>query len=707
MKRLFSLLLCLLPLLVAAQSGSPSVPATLPFANLTLRLTNGGQRAVQQKVDALRSHPASFQARVLLADAYFPLIDRVFQEEAVPLDFRYLALQESGLQGDAQSIHDAVGYWQFKREAASDFNLLMNDQVDERKHIVTASHAAAKYFKRSHNAFHNWLDVLLSYNLGIGGTKPYTLPTDAAATEMEVTERSHPYIITFLAHKIAFEQAVGLNGNPALALQEFPAIPGQPLAAMAANFQTTPEELTKHNRWLLAEVVPSDKVYTVLVPITDPSQRAALVAQQPVTTTAPVSAQPVPDPRHPGFVLINGLRALVALPGETKETLAQRAALKLRRFMRYNDLYAFDNVVAGQPYFVQKKRDKAAVEYHVAQLNETITTISQQYGVRTRSILSKNRMARNEELRPGRVLWLQHTRPRDVPVEYKTVQNAAALAAFERPTRSTMAAPAPAPVPSTRTFPPSAQPAPPVSAPATAPLATTTPADTAAMLNEAVTTTGTADTVAMPVATPVATPVVTPPSTPRSVYRPAPANTATSAPVAVGSVPTPAAPATEAAPATPAATPYPMMPAPATPAAVPANGLHTVRTKETLYGIARLYHISPRDLEAWNGLPLNPALQIGQQLRVTPPEAESAQPKATPTPTTAPTPAKAPIAPEAAPTKPQPATPTTVQHTVQAGESMYGISRKYGVTIRQIMEWNNKPDFNVRPGEVLTVTPTK
>jgi membrane-bound lytic murein transglycosylase D len=48
-----------------------------------------------------------------------------------------------------------------------------------------------------------------------------------------------------------------------------------------------------------------------------------------------------------------------------------------------------------------------------------------------------------------------------------------------------------------------------------------------------------------------------------------------------------------------------------------------------------------------------------------------------------------------------------VQHTVATGESMYAISRKYGVTIKQIMEWNNKPDFNVRPGEVLTIRAAK
>jgi membrane-bound lytic murein transglycosylase D len=48
-----------------------------------------------------------------------------------------------------------------------------------------------------------------------------------------------------------------------------------------------------------------------------------------------------------------------------------------------------------------------------------------------------------------------------------------------------------------------------------------------------------------------------------------------------------------------------------------------------------------------------------------------------------------------------------VRHTVAAKESMYSISRKYGVTIKQIMEWNNKPDFNVHPGEVLVIQPVK
>ena len=664
MKLLFSLLLALLPLLAAAQS----VPTTIPFAGLSLHLDAGGQRLVQQKVDALRSHPASFQARVVLADAYFPLIEKVFLQEGVPVDFRYLALQESGLQGEAQSIHDAVGYWQFKREAAADFGLLMNDQVDERKHIVASSRAAAQYLKRSNATFRNWLDVLLSYNLGIGGAKPYADAADANATGMDITARTHPYIITFLAHKLAYEPAVGRSASPTLALQEFPAQPGQPLSALAAAYHTTPDELTRYNHWLLASAVPADKAYTVLVPVTDATQLQALAARQPATSAATTAPSYQPDPRHPGFVLVNGVRALVAEPGDTPERLAERGQLPLRRFMRYNELFSFDNVVAGQPYFTQKKRDNAAVEYHVVRPEESLAAIARQYGVRAKSIQHKNRLARSEEPRPGRVLWMQHTRPRDVAVEYA---DAPALAAFAPPANSSAPAPATQPFPApagnvpveavmvemevaptspdtatSRTAPDTLATAAPTSAGAvyTAPRPAPTNANAAPRSDSAAATIATEEIVAAPGV------VLRDPAAPRSASAPTsavpiptgppagarPATTPARASMAPTSPPSATAPAARTpAPTSATATP--------SPEAVPASGLHTVRAKETIYGVARLYHLSPRDLEAWNNLPLNAGLQIGQVLRVVPPVAATSAAPVVPAPTS-PAPAKTPAA---------------------------------------------------------------
>ncbi|WP_139925875.1 LysM peptidoglycan-binding domain-containing protein [Hymenobacter sp. DG01] len=740
MRRIVLLLFFLLPLLATAQTVP--VPTNLSLAGLRLRLTDGGRNAIQQKVDALRRHPASFQARVVLADAYFPLIDRVFQQEGLPLDFHFLALQESGLQGDAQSIHDAVGYWQFKRESAADFGLLMNDAVDERKHIVASSKAAAQYLLRNNKVLRNWANSLLSYNLGLTGTKPYTLPTDADATEVEISEQTHPYILTFLAHKVAFEPAVGLNTRPPLLFQEFPAPAGKPLSIMAQALQQNPEELAKHNRWLLAPSVPTDRVYTMLVPITDPLQLTALAAQQKNATAGQLLNQPTADPENADFVRVNGLRALIALPGDTKESLAKRAGLKMRKFMQYNDLFAFDNIVTGQPYFVQKKRDKAAVEYHVARPGESVATVSQKYGMRAKAIWSKNRMPRNEELRPGRVLWLQHTRPKNVPVEYADGNNATALAAFEKP----VTAPAQAAPAATAPAVPTKQPEKKRKTDEAEPYMGRT-AGSARILEDAVEEesstvvqpdsatdehtenlnnlpptpvvtpssperpTPVAPRKPLPTAAPVADEPAASQAAPEPAEQPLPPATrpvATSAPVAAPT-PTPAtkpqAPAAATAPATSRPVPPTIIAPTAAPTeAIPANGLHTVQPKENLYSVARRFGLRPADIVLWNNLPQNPSLRIGQVLRLTAPD-DAATPAEPATPALPSRPA--PAAPRPTVPAPAPTSAASVQHTVLPGETMYSISRKYKVTIKQIMEWNSKPDFAVKPGEVLLIKPAQ
>lgn len=52
---------------------------------------------------------------------------------------------------------------------------------------------------------------------------------------------------------------------------------------------------------------------------------------------------------------------------------------------------------------------------------------------------------------------------------------------------------------------------------------------------------------------------------------------------------------------------------------------------------------------------------------------------------------------------PKPAPKSTASHTVQKGETLFSISRQYGVTPTQLQEWNSKADGSVKIGEVLVV----
>ncbi len=413
---------------LAAQPAAPhtAVPAAFDVAGLHLVLTDEARQLVQQKADGLRRHQPSFQARVDLADAAFPIIDRVLREGGVPLDFRYLALQESALQGDARSIHEAVGYWQLKQETAQGLGLAVNAAVDERQHLAASTRAAARYLLRNNAILHNWLNALLSYNLGLGGVKPYTLPTDPDATQLTITEATSPYVLMFLAQKLAFEPYCGQNPSPALRLQEFPAVAGQSLYSQALALHVDSAALAAHNPWLLAPVVPADKPYTLIVPVGDITQAAGMIANQRLQTQGELLSQPEVA-TNVAEVRINNLRALIALPGETLQDVARRGNQRPRDFFRHNELGAFDKAIPGRPYFLEAKRDEGDVEYHVLQPGESLFDVAQKYGMRQHALYAKNRLLRTDDLRPGRVLWLRHVRPREVAPEYRDLPESAGL----------------------------------------------------------------------------------------------------------------------------------------------------------------------------------------------------------------------------------------------------------------------------------------
>jgi membrane-bound lytic murein transglycosylase D len=44
-----------------------------------------------------------------------------------------------------------------------------------------------------------------------------------------------------------------------------------------------------------------------------------------------------------------------------------------------------------------------------------------------------------------------------------------------------------------------------------------------------------------------------------------------------------------------------------------------------------------------------------------------------------------------------------IEHEVRTTDTLYSIARKYGVTIKELMEWNNKKDFTLAIGEKLRI----
>jgi len=577
MKKLFPALLLGLASRSALAVAPPTVPSAIDAMGLHLTLDYEARQLVQAKVNSLCRHQASLEARIALAESAFPLIDKVLAEEGVPADFRYLVLQESALNGNAESKHGAVGYWQFKRETALDYGLTVDRNVDERRHLTASTRAAARYLTRSNNSLHNWVNTLLSYNLGLGGVQPYTRPADADASRMSVTASSSVYILDFIAQKVVFEPACAQHVVPFVPWREVPATPGLSIAQQAAAFSADPAAVARLNPWLLASKVPTNgRAYTLLMPLSG----TATPPPPPLLATSPVSRRgqrPAPAPVAAttvasGFLNVNGLRALVAQPGDTPASLAARGGASLGFFMKVNELSRNELLIPGSPYFFERKREAAEQEYHIVRPGQSLTAIAQHFGVLRHALLAYNHLHMGESVQPGLVLWLAHVRPRNVAAEYRAIPGSrpAPAVVAQRPV-------APAPEPATQEVEEEAE-----------------EAEEIAAINELPTEVPGAPVMALPTA-PARPVAVAGPSAPTVVLAPAPR------PVA--------------RPARPVAAPItaPVAVAPARPAAA---GTYTVAPHETLYGVARHLGVRPAELAAWNGLPPTAALQVGQVLRV-------------------------------------------------------------------------------------------
>jgi LysM repeat protein len=107
-------------------------------------------------------------------------------------------------------------------------------------------------------------------------------------------------------------------------------------------------------------------------------------------------------------------------------------------------------------------------------------------------------------------------------------------------------------------------------------------------------------------------------------------------------------------------------------------GVHVVRQKETIYGIAQMYGMTIGDLKATNNL-ISDLVLLGQTLVVVPvQDAKSEKP----------------LDQESV---------EPVFHLVEKSETLYGISRKYGVSVQSIKELNHPMNEMVIPGQKIRI----
>lgn len=122
-----------------------------------------------ENVRSQRGQKERFLAGVIDSGRYMKEIKRILQAYNLPEELAYLPHVESSFNFLAYSKIGAAGIWQFTRATGEQY-LTIDDTLDERLDPVLATHAAAKYLKKSYTTLNNWPLALTSYNYGLAGT---------------------------------------------------------------------------------------------------------------------------------------------------------------------------------------------------------------------------------------------------------------------------------------------------------------------------------------------------------------------------------------------------------------------------------------------------------------------------------------------------------------------------------------------------------
>ena len=565
----------------ASLAQAPEVPHKMHFANLTLTIRDEARREIQRDVDALTRHPKYFNVKAERAKTYFPIISKIFAEEEVPDDLKYLVLQESALVADAVSVSNAVGFWQFKDFTAISVGLRVDGQIDERMNIASASRGAAKYLKQNNQQFDNWIMALQAYQMGAGGVKRSVGDKHNGKRHFEVTADTYWYIKKFIAHKVAFENEV--HGEPQVKAVFIDSRGRKTISEVASEMALEESVLKEYNKWALGRSIPDDKSYMIVVPngkISDefPTNILSSNKASKAKPLASKSGRIVPE-----IKLINGLRAIKALEDESLVALSGRAGITLARFLKFNEMNIDRTLEPGEFYFLDKKKMRSFEFQHKVKLGDDLWSISQLYGLQLRKLKKWNGTLSDERLTVGSVVQLS-----SLAVSLQT------------------------------------------------PLPTVSNEKIASLEEE----TFNWDVKSVQSALPTKDSVVQ-----------------SSAPLAESSLPL---------------------------VENQVSKEHIVMKGETLYSIAKMHEVSVMSLANWNTLVLTDGLRVGQKIVLYSSKDREKVHVSDPAGVVA-------------------FKDAQLTHEVRPSDTLYAIARRYGVTIKDLMDWNDKKELSLKEGEKIKI----
>ncbi|NME69195.1 transglycosylase SLT domain-containing protein [Flammeovirga aprica] len=402
-----------------------SLPSSFNLMGSKVVVTQGGMEKIMAKYNSLTRSQKHYDILLERCNTYFPYIARELQTRGVPEEFKYLALQESLLDGNAISnaTPPAVGFWQFKDFTAEERGMIINRTVDERKNVVAASIGAADYLSKNHYYLGNWFYAMISYHDGLTGAKNHIKKNKLNYySQVTINEKTHPYVLHYLAHYFAFKDKVGKDQNHMVlielptsgySLSQVSKFTGQPLNIISSN-----------NIWLSGSYIPEDKVYSVMIEA-KPDEINQLVAKlSPYAKTRKTRARsaifqfyadsiqddyPFVLPTHTesdnskyDFAIVNGVKAVILKEEMTqKELIKSLGSISKGKLKKYNYIKGKDKLLKDTHYYIEPLPTSIPVSYHVLKEGESLNYIAIKYGIDLNALKKINEMSKESDAKVG------------------------------------------------------------------------------------------------------------------------------------------------------------------------------------------------------------------------------------------------------------------------------------------------------------------
>lgn len=414
---------------VGSPTNSP-VPYEIKFADITFQLNDITRYIVQNQVNALQANKVETQAFLEKMMLYFPIVEPSLKDGQVPNDFKFLMLYNK-LQTSIENNTDLENgiLWCMDEAKAKDVDLVMNSQLDERKHIMAATKGAVVCLKRNHVLYKNWGSTLFSH---IADKKVLNLLEISKKWSnnqyIQLDGAAYSSVLQFLAYKIALEREFS-NYRPSIQkiVYEYPYSKNKTLNKISAELKVEPSTLSSYNSWLKVDKVPDSDCNVLVVVPAERYNDVRNLAELTQKSGLPIKDLGFPVLKHKPsfskkrggtFYEINGKAGIIADMCDSPIELAYKADISIGKFLEFNEMKETDLLKIGQVYYLEKKNSKASVPFHVVREGETLWDIAQMYGVNISNLLLYNRMDKVQRLQRGRVIYMQNTRAKNKPIEY-------------------------------------------------------------------------------------------------------------------------------------------------------------------------------------------------------------------------------------------------------------------------------------------------